>query len=67
MTRFEDYHKARTEAQSLADRCKLPVAIRKAREFGRDGFNVSFASRNDSDFDRAEIVNPGEPRTEVKP
>jgi len=59
--RYEDWKEAHAEAQTLANQCNLDVAIRKVREFGKVGFNVTFASRNDSDYALAEIVKP-EPR-----
>ena len=60
-TRFEDYHKARKFAGERAKRFGMDVAIRKVKEFGRNGFNVSFAARMDSDYARAEIVRPNDP------
>lgn len=58
MTRFTDWHEAHRYAQDKADRSGLDVAIRRVKEYGRDGFNVSYASVNDSDYARAEIVQP---------
>jgi len=58
MKRFIEWKDAHTHAQKLANDTKLDVAIRRTREYGRDGFNVSFASQNDSDYARAEIVRP---------
>src|SRR5712692_43216 len=52
------YEEARAEAQKRANSSGLDVAIRRVKEFGKDGFNVSFASKNDSDYARAEIVTP---------
>lgn len=62
MAHFKDYNAARLEAQNRADRTGLDVAIRKGSKYD-PGFNVSYASRNDSDYARAEIVRPGELRT----
>lgn len=59
--RFATWEKAHTEAQQRANTTGLDVAIRKVREFGCVGFNVAFASRNDSDYARAEIVKPEKP------
>lgn len=58
MTRYGQWKDAHEAAQRWADESGLDVAIRRVREFGRDGFNVSFASRNDSDYAKAEIVRP---------
>ena len=56
--RFVTWKEAHAHATAKANRTGLDVAIRRVREFGRDGFNVSFASVNDSDYARAEIVKP---------
>ena len=56
--RFTDYQIARTEAQRMANGARIDVAIRFVREYGKDGYNVGYASRNDSDYARAEIVRP---------
>ena len=61
MPRFIDYHEAHAHAAKRATDTGLPVAIRACKEYGKPGFNVSFASRNDSDYARAEIVRPGDP------
>jgi hypothetical protein len=58
MKRFTDYNQAYKHASQLANEHRLDVAIRKDREFGASGFNVGFASRNDSDYCTAEIVAP---------
>ncbi len=60
MTRFNisEYHQAREFAQQQADNTKLDMVIRKVREFGIPGFNVSFACKNDSDYSLGEIVSP---------
>lgn len=57
-SRFLNWHEARNHAQARANRDRLDVAIRGVREYGHDGYNVSLASRNDSDYARAEIVRP---------
>lgn len=59
--RFEFYRNAVQEARVMATKTGLDMAVRRVKEYGRDGYNVSFASRNDSDYARAEIVKPGEP------
>ena len=61
--RFADYHEAYNAAVDKARSCGLDVAIRFVKEYGKAGYNVSFASRNDSDYARAEIVTPKHPRT----
>ena len=58
MKRFTDYNEAYKHASKLANEHRLDVAIRKVREFGITGLNVSFASRNDNDYCTAEIVQP---------
>jgi hypothetical protein len=58
VTRYLDWKEARQAAQSQANKYGLDVAIRGVREYGKLGYNVSFASRNDSDYARAEIVTP---------
>ena len=66
--RFSDYHAAYHDAVETARLCRHDVTIRRVREYGRDGFNVSLACRNDSDYALAEIVTPTDPWTEnVKP
>lgn len=62
-TRFADWKEAHTEAQKRANEVGADVAIRKISEFGKMGFNISFASRNDSDYALAEIVRPDAPKT----
>jgi len=57
-TRFSDWKEAHTEAQKRANEVGTDVAIRKVKEYGKVGYNVSFASRNDSDYALAEIVVP---------
>ena len=56
--RFLDYADASREAHKLANESGLDVAIRKAKEFGKTGYNVGYASKNDSDYATAEIVRP---------
>lgn len=56
--RFESWHDAHAFAENKADNSGLDVAIRAQKEYGRMGYNVSFASVNDSDYARAEIVKP---------
>lgn len=58
MTRFIEWQDAHKHAQAIANSCQLDVAIRKVKEYGKTGFNVSFACKNDSDYALAEIVKP---------
>ena len=62
MNRFDTWKEAHEFAQNRANFTGLDVAIRRVKEFGKVGYNVSFASRNDSDYARAEIVKPSNPR-----
>jgi hypothetical protein len=61
--RYTDYQEAYNAAVELATSCNIDVAIRAVREYGKPGFNVAFASKNDSDYARAEIVTPKHPKT----
>jgi hypothetical protein len=56
--RYTTWIDARTAALAKAHRLNLDVAIRRVKEYGRDGFNVTLACRMDSDYARAEIVKP---------
>ena len=63
--RFIEYKDAYDAAQKLATECKIDTVIRGVKEYGKLGYNVSFASRNDSDYARYEIyeiVRPGSPK-----
>ena len=59
--RFTDWKEAHTAAVAYANDMKMDVALRKVKEFGKVGFNINIASRNDSDYATAEIVKPGDP------
>ncbi len=59
--RFIDWKEAYAAAVEYANFVRMDVAIRKVKEFGRTGFNINIASRNDSDYALAEIVHPGDP------
>ena len=61
-TRFTDYHAAYEQARQGADRLQLDHVIRAVKEYGKAGYNVSIACRNDSDYARYEIVRPGSPK-----
>ena len=56
--RYENYEDAHRYATLRANETGLDVAIRRVREYGRDGYNVTFAARMDSDYARAEIIRP---------
>ena len=55
---YRTYAEAYNNACGRARATGLDVAIRAGKEYGRKVFRVSFASRNDSDYSRAEIVTP---------
>jgi|ERR1019366_1318296 predicted Rossmann fold nucleotide-binding protein DprA/Smf involved in DNA uptake len=57
-TRYIDWKEAHKSAQEQANESGSDVAIRKTLEYGKTGYNVSYASRNDSDYALAEIVQP---------
>jgi hypothetical protein len=59
------YNGALQHAEHMADTLRLDVAIRAVSEFGVRGFTVHLASRNDSDYARAEIVRPRPRRREI--
>ncbi len=56
--RFNRYEDARAYAVWNSKDSGFDVAIRHVKEWGRDGFNVSYAAKNDSDYAKAEIVRP---------
>lgn len=56
--RFERYQDALDHAQWKANESRFDIAIRRVKEFGRDGYNVGFAAGMDSDYAKAEIVRP---------
>ena len=58
MESIRDYHLARQAAEQRAAFTGLDVAIRKVKEYGIVRYTINFASRNDSDYDMAEIVQP---------
>lgn len=60
---FDCYHAAHKRAIALARATNLDVAIRRVREYGRERLAVSLACVNDSDYARAEIVRPSDPRS----
>ena len=53
---FRDWKDAHDHATKQARRSGLDCAIRKAYAYGTTVYCVSYASRNDSDYDRAEII-----------
>lgn len=62
--RFESYQDARNYAEWRANESGFDIALRRVKEYGREGFNVSFAARMDSDYARAEIIRPTVARIE---
>ncbi len=56
--RFTDYKEAAEYARKRANELKIDQAIRAVKEYGKMGYNVACASRNDSDYARAEIIMP---------
>lgn len=56
--RFIEWKEARNHAVSLARKLNMPVAIRRVKEYGKQGYNVSLADTKD--LDRAEIVWPSD-------
>ena len=58
MERVTTWIEARTQALAQAHKLNLDIAIRRVREYGRDGFNVTVACKNDSDYMLAEVVRP---------
>lgn len=63
---YTDYKEARRNAENTADRLGLDVALRGGKEYTTKGFHVHLASRNDSGYDRAEIVKPCAIRKEYR-
>ena len=59
MERYTDYLEARKAAILKADRSNFDVAIRKVKEYGKIGYNLSFAAKMDSDYYLTEIIKPG--------
>jgi hypothetical protein len=64
MQTYTDYQTAYDAAVELARLTNQNVAIRSVKEYGKAVYAIKFASRNDSDYDRAEIVKPTDPRVE---
>ena len=58
VSRYCTWKEAHAEAQKRADSSGLDVAIRRQKEFGKDGHNIKYASWNDNDYAVAEIVTP---------
>ena len=57
---FTEYRDAARWARAEATILRNDVAIRRVTEYGKRGYAVSYASRNDSDYTTAEIIRPGE-------
>ncbi|CAB4177466.1 hypothetical protein UFOVP998_53 [uncultured Caudovirales phage] len=60
-----DYPAAYDYAVTTACALGIDQAIRRVTWFGRMRYQVSSASRHDSDYARYEIVTPRSPRTQV--
>ncbi|KKN83831.1 hypothetical protein LCGC14_0294840 [marine sediment metagenome] len=58
LQRYKTRHEAREAALAKAHKLGLDVAIRRTKEYGKEGYNVSLACTNDSDYIKAEIVRP---------
>lgn len=56
MQRFEDYLLAVAEAKYQANTYNLRVCIRKQKEFGRTGYNLSF--HDDYSCHNCEVIRP---------
>jgi hypothetical protein len=65
--RYDTYDDAARNARDVATRHNMDVAIRRTKEYGKTGFNVSYAAKQDSDYARAEIIKPGEPQSTPRP
>lgn len=59
---YATWQAAHAAAADKANRLQLDVALRAVKWYGKCGYTVTLASRNDSDYARAEIVHPGSPR-----
>ncbi len=57
---FDNWYAAHTEALLKARRANLDVAIRKARQGGKDYYLIRFADH--VDYVHSEIVKPIDPR-----
>ncbi len=53
---FDTYHEAKQDADRRASGQPLDIAIRRCVEYGHVVYVVRYASRNDSDYAKAEIV-----------
>jgi hypothetical protein len=58
---YTTWQAAHAAAADKATRLNLDVALRAVKWYGKRGFTVTLASRNDSDYARAEIIRPGSP------
>jgi len=59
--RYSTWKEAHDAAVRKARLLGCDVAIRGVKEYGRLGYNINIASRNDSDYAKAEIVTPRDP------
>jgi hypothetical protein len=55
---YREWADCHRDALAYARSMNLDVALRAVKEYGRKGFVFHLASRNDSDYARAEIVRP---------
>ena len=58
MQTFADYKDAFAHAQKTARAHNLDMVIRGCKEYGKQVFPVSYASKSGSDYARYEIVTP---------
>jgi hypothetical protein len=66
MIRFNDYSEAYRYAVAQAQATKLDTGIRRTKELGTDGFNVSFLPKPENTYGSelmSERVTPGSPLT----
>jgi hypothetical protein len=59
--KLSEYAEAAAEARRYARQLNHDVALRKCQEYTSWGYSLSLASRNDSDYARAEIIRPADP------
>jgi len=60
--RYTNWADAHAAAVDYARATHHDVALRKAWEFGKLGYNISLAMALDGDYTRAEIVREGDAR-----
>ena len=62
---FKDYKEAFNHAAKLATDTKLPMVIRKGKEYGKLVYYTNFKTNDGSDY-LAETVMPNQPLMELK-